>query len=120
MTCDDVRMHLHDYQQGRLGPQAQDAVRAHLDGCGDCTRADAVEQELTRLLEHRLPQHPASLALKRRLAARWSQPAAPPSWWNRWRASLTPALAAAAIVLLAAPVAYYERAASRTAREQTA
>ena len=120
MSCEEVRLNLLDYQEGRLPLEAQNAVRLHLDGCPGCTRAGAVEQELTRLLEHRLPQHPASLALKRRLAVRWSQPAAPPSWWSRWRASLTPALAAAAIVLLAAPVAYYERAASRTAREQTA
>src|SRR5215470_7548196 len=113
MTCDQVRLHLLDYQQGRLQLETHGAVRAHLDGCAQCTRADAVEQELTRLLEQRLPQHPASLALKRRLAARWSQPAAPPSSWSRWRTGLAPALAVAAVVLMAAPVVYYERAASR-------
>lgn len=121
MRCDEVRLQLYDYQEGRLSPEAQDAVRAHLDGCADCTRADTVEQELTRLLEHRLPQHPASLALKRRLAARWAQPPAARTRWSRWRGwSLVPALAAAAVLLVAAPVAYYERAASRAAREQTA
>src|SRR5437867_1356096 len=120
MRCDEVRLHLLDYQEGRLRPEAQNAVRAHLDGCSDCIRADTVEQELTRLLEQRLPQHPASLALKRRLAARWVQPSSPRSWWSRWRASLAPALAATAVVLVAAPLVYYERAASRAAREQTA
>jgi len=120
MRCDEVRLHLLDYQEGRLRPEAQNAVRAHLDGCSDCIRADTVEQELTRLLEQRLPQHPASLALKRRLAARWAQPSSPRSWWSRWRASLAPALAATAVVLVAAPLVYYERAASRAAREQTA
>src|SRR5436309_4937441 len=120
MRCAEVRLHLLDYQEGRLRPEAQNAVRAHLDGCSDCIRADTVEQELTRLLEQRLPQHPASLALKRRLAARWWEPPAPRSWWSRRRASLAPALAATAVVLVAAPVVYYERAASRAAREQTA
>ena len=120
MTCDEVRLHLLDYQEGRLRPETQTAVRAHLDGCSGCTRAEAIEQELTRLLEHRLPQHPASLALKRRLAAQWSQPAAGRSRWSRWRTSLAPALAAALVALVAVPVVYYERAASRTAREQTA
>src|SRR5438067_2016190 len=120
MRCDEVRLHLLDYQEGRLRLETQNAVRAHLDGCPDCTRADTVEQELTRLLEQRLPQHPASLALKRRLAARWWEPPAPRSWWSRRRASLSPVLAVAAVVLVAAPVVYYERAASRAAREQTA
>ena len=120
MSCDDVRMHLHDYQQGRLGRQAQDAVRAHLDDCVDCTRADAVEQELTRLLEHRLPQHPAPLALKRRIAAQWAPPAARPSWWRGWRLWLAPALAAATVIVVAAPVVHYEQTAARQAREQSA
>jgi anti-sigma factor RsiW len=120
MTCDEVTRHLLDYQQGRLRLETQSAVRAHLDGCAGCTRADAVEQELTRLLEQRLPQHPASLALKRRLAARWSQPAPSRSWWSRWRSSLAPALAAAVVVLVAVPIVYYERVASRAAREEHA
>jgi len=120
MTCDEVRLHLLDYQQGRLRLETQSTVRAHLDGCSGCTRADAVEQELTRLLEHRLPQHPASLALKRRLATRWSEPARGRSSWSGWRSSLAPALAAAAVLLVAVPVVYYERVASRVAREQSA
>src|SRR3989442_2520745 len=120
MTCDEVRQHPRDYQQGRARLETQKAVRAHLDGCAGCTRADAVEQELTRLLEQRLPQHPASLALKRGLAARWSQAPTGRAWWSRWRSSLVPALAAAAVVLVAAPVVYYERAASGAAREQSA
>src|SRR5438309_1144428 len=120
MTCDEVRQHLLDYQRGRSRLETQQAVRAHLDGCAGCTRADTVEQELTRLLEQRLPQHPASLALKRQLAARWSQVPTGRSWWSRWRSSLVPALAAAAVVLVAGPVVYYERAASDAARERSA
>src|SRR5213594_4861869 len=118
MTCDDVRLRLVDYHRGRLALAAQSDVRAHLEGCVDCTRADAVEQELTSILEHRLPQHPASLALKRRLAAEWPASATERSWWSRWRPSLVPAVAAAAVVLVAAPVLYYERAASRVASER--
>jgi anti-sigma factor RsiW len=120
MTCDQVRRHLLDYQQGRLQLETLGAVRAHLDGCAECTRADAVEQELTRLLEQRMPQHPASLALKRRLAAQWSAPVREPSRWRSWRASLAPAMAAAAVLLLATPLVYYERVQSRAAREQDA
>ncbi|OLC17923.1 MAG: hypothetical protein AUH29_00460 [Candidatus Rokubacteria bacterium 13_1_40CM_69_27] len=118
MTCDDVRIRLLDYQRGRLPHSAQGEVRAHLDECPGCARADAVEQELTSVLEHRLPQHPASLALKRRLAAQWAAPTAEPSWWNRWRPSLVPAFAVAAVVVAATPVLYYERAASRAASER--
>ena len=118
MNCEDVRIRLLDYQRGRLTLPAQAEVRTHLNGCSDCTRADAVEQELTSVLEHRLPQHPASLALRRRLAAEWPASATERSWWSRWKPSLVPAVAAAAVVLVAAPVLYYERAASRVASER--
>ena len=118
MTCDDVRPRLLDYQRGRLPLPAQAEVRTHLDACADCGRAEAVEQELTSVLEHRLPQYPASLALKRRLAAEWPARGVERSWWSRWRPALMPALAAALVVLVVTPIVYYERATSRTASER--
>src|SRR5258705_1473576 len=120
MKCEEVRLQLLDYQEGRLRLEAQSAVRAHLDGGPDCTRADVIERDLTQLLEHRLPQHPASLALKRRPAGQWAEPIVQASWWARSRGSLVPALAAAAVILVAAPLVYYERTASRASREQSA
>jgi anti-sigma factor RsiW len=110
MDCRDVRPHLLDYQRGQLGPELYGEVRAHLEGCPACARAEAAEQVVTEVLEERLPQHPASLALKRRLATQW--PAAPspkPSWWSRWGRSLVPATAVAVVLLVALPL-YYERA----------
>jgi len=71
MNCQDVHPHLLDYQRGRLDPPLSEEVRTHLVGCATCAREEAAEQALTDLLEHRLPQHAVSLALKRRLAARW-------------------------------------------------
>jgi anti-sigma factor RsiW len=118
MTCDDVRARLLDHQRGRLPHPSQGEVRAHLDACAECARAAALEHELSSILEQRLPQHPASLALKRRLAAQWPTPAAERSWWSRWRPALVPALAVASLVLVATPVLYYERAASRVASER--
>ena len=118
MNCEDVRIRLLDYQRGRLPLAAQGEMRAHLDACPNCTRADTVEQELTSVLEHRLPQHPASLAFKRRLAAQWPATGAEPSLWSRWRPRLAPALAVIALVLVATPVLYYQRAASRLASER--
>ncbi len=110
MNCQDVRPHLLDYQRGRLDPPLSEEVRAHLVGCAACARTEAAEQALTDLLEHRLPQHVASLALKRRLAVQWptlSQPR--PSWWSRWGRSFAPAFAAALVLLVALPL-YYQRA----------
>jgi len=71
------------------------------------------------VLEHRLPQYPASLALKRRLAAEWPARGVERSWWSRWRPALVPALAAASVVLVVTPILYYERATSRAASERT-
>jgi anti-sigma factor RsiW len=118
MNCEDVRIRLFDYQRGRLPLPAQGEMRAHLDACPECTRADTVEQELTSVLEHRLPQHPASLALKRRLAAQWRVASPKPSRWSQWQPRFAAALAVAALVLVATPVLYYERTASRLASER--
>ena len=118
MTCEDTRASLLDYQRGRLAVAAEREVRAHLDGCAECTRADAVEHELTKALEQRLPQHPASLALKRRLAAQWPVQSTPRARWIRWRPMLMPALSVAALLLLATPALYYERTASRATGER--
>ncbi len=115
MDCQDVRSQLLDYQRGRLGPELHRDVRAHLETCGPCANAEAVEQALTQLLERRLPQHPASLALKRRLAAQWpSRPPAKGSWWSRWGRSFVPAFAVAVVLLVAMPL-YYEQGPVRQA-----
>jgi anti-sigma factor RsiW len=118
MTCDEARAQLGDYQRGRLPLPAHDALQAHLDRCPACARADAVEHELTALLEQRLPQHPASLALKRRLADQWTASAERRAGRGRWRRALVPALAVACVVLVAVPVLYYERLASRVTAER--
>jgi anti-sigma factor RsiW len=108
MDCQDVRTRLLDSQRGRLGPDLQADIRAHLAGCPACAHAAAAEEALTEALERRLPQHPASLALKRRLAEQWAAPAeVRPSWWGRWGRPFAPAAAVAAVLLLALPV-YYE------------
>jgi anti-sigma factor RsiW len=110
MTCDDVRLQLLDYQRGRLSTQLQEDVRTHVDACSLCEREIAAETLLTSVLEHRLPQHAAPLALKRRLATLWpATPRQQPSRWARWRRSLIPALATAAVLLISLPI-YYQRA----------
>ncbi len=105
MDCRDVRPQLLDYQRGRLAPDLHGAVRAHLEGCADCTRYEAVEQALTDALSQRLPQYPASRALKARLAVGWPAPASPKRvWWDRWGRTL----AVAGVLLVALPL-YYGR-----------
>ena len=113
MDCDEVRLTLRDYQQGRLATAAEADVHAHLATCPHCAHVAAAEQELTDVLERRLPQHPASFALKRRLAAQWPAAAPRRTWWSAWRPAPLAALALATLVLAVAPVVYYLRAASR-------
>lgn len=109
MTCDDVRLQLLDYQRGRLSTQLQKDVSTHLDTCSMCDHEVAAEVLLTEVLEHRLPQHAAPLALKRRLATRWP-PASrqQPSRWALWGRGLVPALATAAVLLISVPI-YHQR-----------
>jgi anti-sigma factor RsiW len=110
MNCDDVRPQLLDYQRGRLSARLQEDVRAHVQTCSACEHEIAAEALLTEVLEHRLPQHGAPLALKRRLASQWPLTARlQPSSWARWGRTLAPALATAAVLLIAVPV-YYQQA----------
>lgn len=105
MDCREARLLLLDAQRGQLPPDVREGLRAHLDACAVCARVDVEEQVLTELLEHRLPQHPASMALKRRLAAQWRVAPAPrPSWWRQWGIRLAPAVAVSVVLLLALPV----------------
>jgi anti-sigma factor RsiW len=122
VSCDDVRVRLLDLHRGRVTGAAEAAIRAHLAACAACARAEAVERELTALLDERLPQHPAPLALKRRLRARWSAADTERGWarWARWRRALAPALAVVAAIVVAVPLIYAERRASRAAAERAA
>jgi len=107
MDCETVRIHLLDHQRGRVLPEMAEAIGAHLVGCAACAHEDAAEQALTEALEHRLLQHAASPALKRRLAASWATaPEGPPSWYRRASRMLAPALAVAAVLLIALPFLY--------------
>jgi anti-sigma factor RsiW len=109
MDCQEARLHLLDSQRGRLPADLQAGLRAHLDACAVCSRVDAEEQVVTEILERRLPQHSASIALKRRLAAQWpATPVPTRSWWSRWAASLVPALVVAVVLVVALPV-YFKR-----------
>ncbi len=110
MDCREVRLDLLEYQRGGLRSERQEDLRAHLDQCPACAQVAAAEQVLTDLLEERLPQYPASPALKRRLAAQWpSAPASRASWWSRWGRSLVPAATVAVVLLIALPL-YYRQA----------
>ncbi len=115
MSCEQVRRQLLDYQRGQLGPGPQGEILAHLEGCAACAREEAAEQVLSEVLDRHLPQHAASLALKRRLAAQW--PAVPVgkfSRWSRWAWSLVPAVAVAVLLLAVMPL-YYRHSAGEPA-----
>jgi anti-sigma factor RsiW len=106
IDCGDVRPQLAGASRAPLAPE----VRAHLETCAACARYEAAEQALTESLERHVPQYPASLALKRRLAEQWETAAlrASAARRRRWRIAV-PALAAAAILIVALPV-YLQRA----------
>jgi anti-sigma factor RsiW len=109
MTCDEARALLLDAQRGRLPADRREILEAHVAGCEACAHEEAAETLLSEMLEHRLPQHAAPLALKRRLAATWPDaPAAAPAppWWTGWRRVLVPALAVGVLLLAALPLYY--------------
>jgi anti-sigma factor RsiW len=108
LTCTELQPLLRDAARGRLDPARAALVSAHLATCAACRAISEEERALDQLLEEKLPQHPASLALKRRLGARLpplGQPA-PPSRAGRTRRAVLIALplaACAALLLVLRP-----------------
>jgi len=93
MDCGAARERL---STGRAGEDR--ALRGHVESCADCRREEEAQRLLTAALLERLPQHPASLALKRRVAE--AAAAAPRRQALPRRALFSGALAAAAALVL--------------------
>lgn len=104
LDCGAAREQLIADIRGWLTPDEKAALTTHLAGCAACARRQRAERGLTDLLERRLPQHPAPLALKRQLAARWLEDPPPVVAPRRRRALVAAAgiglLGAAALALL--------------------
>ncbi len=104
-TCADLQPLLRDAARGRLDAERAALVSAHLATCAACRGISDEERALDQLLEAKLPQRPASLALKRRLEARLP-PVPLPSHVGRGRRAVLIALplaACAALVLVFRP-----------------
>jgi anti-sigma factor RsiW len=109
MDCLEARALLIDLRRGRLLMPQRESVRAHLSGCGECTRLEAAEAAVDDLLDRGLPRLTASTglrsALERMVAPMHGtgvHPAAPAA--ARWRRLAAPALAACLAVALAGAV----------------
>jgi anti-sigma factor RsiW len=101
MSCDESRPLLREATRGALDERTRARIYAHLATCPACRELADEERALDRLLEERLPQHPASLALKRRLQARLPPAVVPvrrPP--GRWLVPLAGGLAACAALVI--------------------
>lgn len=99
MECVAARDLLIDHERGRLASPVQADLEGHLQSCPACADEAAASLALSRALEQRLPQHPAPIALKRRLAAQWPGGSAPRRRVVSLRRLLIPGLATALLVL---------------------
>ena len=80
LRADDLRRGaraLLDAQRGRLPADRRALLDLTWPGARPARTRRRPRRLMSELLEHRLPQHPAPLALKRRLAATWPDAAAP-------------------------------------------
>ena len=101
MSCDEVRPLLREATRGALDQRTRERVYTHLAACQACQGVADEERALDRLLEKRLPQHPASLALKRRLQARLPPAVAPVRrTLSRWLAPVAGGLAVCAALVI--------------------
>jgi anti-sigma factor RsiW len=102
MDCGKARELNLNGLRGRLSSEPAAELREHLATCAPCRDHAEAERVLSEVLDARLVQHAAPLALKRRLAASWpaSSPAAPAPR-RSWRPTRAAAMAMAAAVALA-------------------
>jgi anti-sigma factor RsiW len=70
MDCTETRNHLLDSQRGTLTGEHRARVDSHLAECDACRREDAVERELSAVLQDRLPRPRAPEALRRSIEQR--------------------------------------------------
>ena len=103
--CAELQPLLREGARGRLNGERAARVSSHVATCAACRAVSEEERALDQLLGDKLPQHPASLALKRRLEARLPMVAAPPPRRTARRAALIalPLAACAALVLAVRP-----------------
>jgi anti-sigma factor RsiW len=97
LTCEEAQPLLRPGSRGQLDQQTRTDLDAHLASCAGCRAVGEEERALDILLEERLPQYPAPLALKRRLQGRLPAPT-PVRRRSSWAGGL--ALAAAAGISL--------------------
>jgi anti-sigma factor RsiW len=102
MSCGEIQPLVRDATRGGLDAATRAHVYEHLASCPACAKLADEERALDELLEKRLPQYAAPLALKRRLQARLPQRAATPvrrrSALGRWLTPLSIAVAASAVL----------------------
>ena len=108
MDCGKARELNLNGLRGRLSSELADELREHLTTCAACGDHAEAERALSEVLDARLVQYAAPLALKRRLAASWptSIPAAPaprrvrrPAWAAARAMAAAAALASVALVV---------------------
>jgi anti-sigma factor RsiW len=102
MDCRTARELNLDSLRGRVPPELAGPLREHLSTCARCRDHAEAERVLSEVLDARLPQYAAPLALKRRLAASWlaSAPAARPRAPRAMRARAVAAVMAAAAAMI--------------------
>lgn len=104
MSCDRVRDHLAAYLEGLLEPAEAEALAEHLSACTDCSEEARLHEAAWSLLGADEPvEAPADLARRvledvRREARGEPASVIPISRWRRWA---FPALAAAAVMVVA-------------------
>jgi anti-sigma factor RsiW len=70
LDCEEARLLVRDAARGGLDEAKKARIEAHVGSCAKCRALLASERALDHLLEERLPQYGAPLALKRRLRER--------------------------------------------------
>jgi anti-sigma factor RsiW len=108
VNCTDFNALLHEFLDGTLRGNVQDAAREHLEECGDCRRALLREKAFAQSIRHSFERATTGISprpgMRRDILALSSKSAPPEAWQQRWRnfiSSVTrPARASAALLCL--------------------
>ena len=112
MDCGKARELNLNGLRGRLSAELAAELLEHLSTCAPCRDHAEAERVLSEVLDARLPQYAAPLALKRRLAASWptstrAAPAPRRIWSPAWASASAMAAAAALALVVAGSTAFF-------------
>jgi hypothetical protein len=103
MECQELRLELGEWREGRVPSDRRQALELHLSACQECQRWEREARAVSRLLAGELPRYPAPAHLRRRIREALAPRPRPSAWWAAASAAAATAMLMVLLLLPALP-----------------